>query len=136
MNEELYQMMKRMEEANRKQEEYARKQYRMTVIMASACVGVLILAVLCVIVLLPRVNTIMNDLEVSMTGVKTAAGQLENMDLEKLFADLDSLVSSSEESMSQAMEKLDAIDMDTLNEAIQDLANIVRPLSRLFGNGS
>ena len=48
MNEELYQMMKRMEEANRKQEEYARKQYRMTVIMASACVGVLILAVLCV----------------------------------------------------------------------------------------
>ena len=108
----------------------------MTVIMASACVGVLILAVLCVIVLLPRVNTIMNDLEVSMTGVKTAAGQLENMDLEKLFADLDSLVSSSEESMSQAMEKLDAIDMDTLNEAIQDLANIVRPLSRLFGNGS
>ena len=36
MNEELYQMMKRMEEANGKQEEYARKQYRMTVVMASA----------------------------------------------------------------------------------------------------
>ena len=46
---------------------------------------------------------------------------------------VDSLAQTSEEGMAEALEKISALDIESLNEAIRDLQAVVEPMARLFG---
>ena len=50
-----------------------------------------------------------------------------------MVANVDTLVVSGQQSLEQSMDKLNSIDFDTLNQAIQDLSNVIQPLARLSG---
>ena len=43
----------------------------------------------------------------------------------------DALVSDSQTGLTEAMNKLNAIDIDTLNKAIESLADVIEPLAKL-----
>jgi len=45
---------------------------------------------------------------------------------------VDSLVTTSQQSVRQITDKLNAIDFETLNLAIEDLADVVEPLAKFF----
>ena len=53
-----------------------------------------------------------------------------------MVADVDSLVSSSQSGVEQALEKINAIDIETLNQAIEDLSDVVAPLAKLINRFS
>lgn len=50
-----------------------------------------------------------------------------------MIEDLNALVSGSRDGISEAIGKIAAIDIDSLNEAIQDLKTVIQPLARLLG---
>ena len=70
-------------------------------------------------------DTIMADLGV-------VAESLAEADLGSIVENVNALASESQNAVAGAMKKLDAIDIDTLNQAIRDMADIVGPLAN-FG---
>ena len=46
---------------------------------------------------------------------------------------LDRLVSSSEKGVQEALEQINSVDIDTLNQAISDLSDVISPLAKFFG---
>ena len=78
-----------------------------------------------------EIATVAVQAETVLTNLETVTNELAAADLEALVADVDSLVTSSQAGVESALGKLNAIDMETLNKAIRDLAEVVEPLARM-----
>ena len=76
--------------------------------------------------MLTQTQTVLDNLE-------STTQQLAALDLAQMVANVDTLVVSGQQSLEQSMDKLNSIDFDTLNQAIQDLSNVIQPLARLSG---
>jgi len=116
-----------MEEKN-----YEKKQYRMAKISAAANVGMLIVVILCAVVLVPRFLHTMNQVDEVMVDLEVVVSELAQT-LPTMMEELSVLVNSSEIGIAQAIEKMNAIDIETLNNAISDLQTVIEPLARFFG---
>lgn len=131
----LVELLERMEQTNKKQVFYARLQFLFTV-MAALCCVVLLLSGMSV---LPKLQETAVQAEAVLTNLETVTTELANVDLnsmvqnvDALVTDVDGLVGTSQVGVEQAMEKLNAIDFDALNEAIKDLSDVIDPIARFF----
>jgi uncharacterized protein YoxC len=131
---------------DKKQEQLAKLQCILTGVAAACCLGILIL--LCTLV--PRVYGLVEKTETVLTDLEAVTGQLEGQmegiltnleevtqelaqtDLAGMVENVDTLATTSQSAVEHATEKLDTIDLDTLNKAIKDLADVVEPLARFF----
>ncbi|WP_125142504.1 hypothetical protein [Clostridium transplantifaecale] len=131
--EEMKHFMERLERSNAGQEKYAKLQYRMSQITAAASILILCIVLYTAATVIPKVTTLFDDIQVSVSNIQKISQDLSDADLPQMIDNMDSLVTTSESSIRDAVDKLNSIDFDSLNSAIRDLANIVRPLGRLFG---
>ena len=133
-------------EENRKQTAYARWQCIFTAVAAVCCVGVFAV----VLSVLPQIwgavgqletvltdldtvtGTLDGELDTILTNLDTVTRELAQADLKGMVADVDSFVTTGQGAVEQVTEKLDIIDFETLNRAIEDLADVVEPLARFF----
>lgn len=131
---------------DKKQERLAKLQCILTGVAAACCLGVFVL----VCALMPRVYGLAEQTETVLTDLEAVAGQLEGQmngiltnleeatkelaqaDLAGMVENVDTLATTSQSAVEHATEKLDTIDLDTLNKAIKDLADVVEPLARFF----
>lgn len=113
----------------REQLKVMKKQLRMSRIV-SGIIGIAVAALVgaMVIVLPPAVQ--------SLRSANRLMKELEGTNLTEMIKDIDELAKSSQEDMSQTMDKLNQLDLESLNAAIQNLENTTRPLADLFGRGS
>ena len=65
--------------------------------------------------------------------LETITKQLSAVDWEKLSTDIGDTAVQAQESMKIAGDAVEAMDIETLNEAISDLKTIIEPLAKLFG---
>lgn len=131
----LVELLERMEQTNKKQVFYARLQFLFTVVAALCCV-VLLLSGMSI---LPKLQETAVQAEAVLTNLETVTTELANVDLnsmvqnvDTLVTDVDGLVGTSQVGVEQAMEKLNAIDFDALNDAIKDLSDVIDPIARFF----
>ena len=131
-----------MEMLLEKQVKYAKWQCILTAAAAIGCVGVFVL----VLSLLPQLNSlavqmesVLSDLEgitaqteTILTNLDIVSGELAQADLKGMVEDVDVFVATGQSAVEQATEKLNIIDFETLNQAIQNLADVVEPLARFF----
>ncbi|MBP0962959.1 MAG: hypothetical protein J6Q99_01535 [Oscillospiraceae bacterium] len=115
---EMTALMEKLEQSAQVQQKCARRQSLMMTVSALACVGILVLAGL----LFFRLQPVMHNLEAASQTLGSLADQLSTVDL-----------GSAADSLTQAAAKLELLDIDTLNTAIGDLAEVISPLARLFG---
>lgn len=130
---ELETMLKKLENSNERQADYAKKQYRMSQITALASILILAIVIYTSATIIPRVNRLFDDVETVMDSVNVVAKELEEANLGQMVTDIDNLVTSSDQSVKEALQQINAVDIQTLNQAIQDLANLISPLARFFG---
>lgn len=132
MREEMNQKEERSEkEILQEQLECARKQMRysrVTCVMATVMALVLVISAVFVV---PSLNR-------AAASIAEVSGQLEELQLQDLelaetLKDIDEFVITSEKGVQKTIEKLDAVDLEKLNEAIEALRNVVEPLRRIFG---
>lgn len=142
---QMQDLLLRMEESSRKRTRYARWQCLFSAVAAVSCIAVLVLLV----GLIPRLNALVNQAEAVITDVQQVSSQLAQADWDGLTADLEEvskqiasanlggiaqdvsqLVQSSQTGLEEALGKLNAIDLETLNKAIADLSTVVEPLAR------
>ena len=134
-------------------EKHSRQQALFTKVLCILCAAVLV----CALVLTVAIAGVTMELKQTIQPMQQVAGQVEDMagqaqtvmenlntvtqaladaDLSSIVDNMSTLTVESQAAVADAMEKLDTIDIDTLNKAIADLAEIVEPLakvSKIFG---
>lgn len=120
---------------------YAKKQYQMAKISAVCSVCMLVIVVFCAITIIPKflrtlqeMNTALEEMEVVVGNLEEVSGELAQADISGMLDNVNGLVDSSQEGVAEAMEKVSALDIETMNEAIRDLKTIVAPLADLVNN--
>ena len=128
-NQEMLELLRKIEKSGR--------QKNVTNILL--CLFMLAAAVSCVALclmvyqLLPQINDLLVQMEGVMGDLEQTARTLASLDLEGLAANVDSLTVLAQESLQQTMDKLNTIDFENLNKAIEDLAEVIEPLAKFFG---
>lgn len=83
-------------------------------ICAAACVAILVIVLVSALALVPRASAALE-----------AVQKLGDVDWAQL-------TQSVQEGFTQVSQTLDSLDMESLNQAIQDLQSVVAPLAKLF----
>ena len=78
-----------------------------------------------------QVNDMTGQAETIMDNLETVTQALADAKLGSMVENVNALTKESQNVVSEAMEKLDTIDIETLNKAIQDLSDIVAPLAKV-----
>lgn len=78
-----------------------------------------------------QVQDMAQEADTVMSNLNTVTQALADADLGSMVDNVNSLTADSQTAVTGAMEKLDTIDIDTLNKAIEDLADVVEPLAKV-----
>ena len=146
-NRELILAIQELTEENRKQQKLLEKQCRATRTLGILLVCLVVIVGFSLFTLLPKVSatlegfdSTLKELNVVVENTQTITDQLKAADIEgtiqSLSDTLDSvggLVEESSDSLTATLKKMEAMDIETLNKAIQDLYKVINPLSSLFG---
>ena len=134
-NKDLLELLQKIEKVNRQQVKLTR----------FVCIFALIAAVLCgctfglvysvlpeITSILPQISTVASQMQTVLSDLEQATRQLSVMDFTGMVEDVDTLVTTAQDSLEQTMNKLNTVDFQTLNKAIEDLAKVVEPMSKLM----
>ena len=127
-NKEMLDLRRQIEKNSRQQTRTARLQCLLALVAAVFCVGVFVL----IFNFLPRLDTVVTQMQTVLGNLETTTQELAALDLGGMMDGIDTLVASGQEGLAQTMEKLNTIDIDTLNKAIKDLAAVVEPFAKLI----
>ena len=127
-------------EKNSRMQTYSGYARTALVLVCAVCIVVLTCAVM---KLMPQINAILGQAQGAVDQVGTVLDyleqtsyQLSQVDLQGMVSNVDGLVTTGQQSMEATMEKLNGIDFDALNKAIQDLSAVTQSLAnvaRIFG---
>jgi hypothetical protein len=134
MNHEMQALMEKIEKSNRQQVNFARIQCIFSVVAAVCC----LLLLLTVAKIVPDIRELSGEIsgiaaqaETVLTNLETVTEELAQADIGGLVSNVDDLTQTSQDGIRQALEKVNAINLETLNKAIEDLAKVVAPLANL-----
>lgn len=127
-NKELLELLQKIERSNRQQVKLTRF-VCIIALIAALCCGCTICLVYNV---LPQINSLISQTQTILGNLETATAQLSVVDFSGMIQDVEALVTNAQTSLEQTMGKLNSINFDTLNKAIDDLAKVVEPMSRLM----
>lgn len=140
-NEQLLALMEKLEETSRKQLLFSK-------ILCGVTALVLVFSLVVVIFLCGsagyiqelsleltqitgQVSGIAEQAVTVLNNLEKVTNALAQVDLGGMIEDVDGLVNSSQGAVEEALGKMNAIDIDTLNKAIKDLATVAEPLANL-----
>ena len=136
---EMLSVLKSIKEHEELQTKYAKKQGRIVALAAIFCVAIMIGVGILVLSVLPKVVTLLdqaNGIAVQaddvMKDLNVVTKQLAQADITGMIDDVSKLVVESEESINDAMKKVDAMDIEGLNKAIKDLGDVIEPLAKMM----
>ena len=134
MNPEMQTVLEKLEKSNRQQVRAARLQCFFSFLAAVCC----LLLLLTVAKIVPDIKELSNEIsgiavkaDTVLTNLETVTEELAQADIGGLVSNVDDLTQTSQDGIRQALEKVNAINLETLNKAIEDLAKVVAPLANL-----
>ena len=132
---EIREILEKLEKTNRQQVKNARLQSALA-ILAALCFVALVFVVSSVVPKLmdftAEAEKLLGQAEVVLTNLEEVTTELTQVEFTKMIDDVDELVSSSQQGLEETLEKVNSIDIETLNEAIDGLARVVEPLTKFF----
>lgn len=134
-NQEMLELLRKMEESSRKQLLYTRIQCVAALLAVVCFAGVYFL----IRDLLPQINAIIDQIPGIVAQLETVLGNLElvttelaALDFEGMVEGINGLVSTGQAGLEETVAKLNAIDFEALNKAIANLSAVVEPLAKFF----
>ena len=132
---DMHEILERMEKTNRQHLRHARLQSFLTLLAALCFVGL----VFAVSSIMPRLSgfvdeaeKLLGQAEVVLTNLEEVTEELTELEFAQMVEDVDNLVRSSQAGLEETLEKVNSIDIEKLNEAIDDLSKVVEPLTKFF----
>ena len=94
-----------------------------------------VLAVVITVVLyaMPKVDAIYNSTMVSLQNLETLTTSLNQADLAGTVNNINELTVQATGSLGNTMERIDSIDLEKLNSAIDNLNATIEPMATFFG---
>ena len=133
--QKLTELLNEIKKSTDKQVLYARLQCIFSIVAALCCVILLVVG----LKVLPELREASAQAETVLNNLETVTTELTRVDLgnmvenvDGLVQNVDKLVTTSQEGVEQTMKKIDAIDFDTLNKAIDDLSRVIEPIANFF----
>ncbi len=112
------------------------KYQKLAFLMSAMSAGIMVIILIIVICLasytVPKVDTIYNSTMRSLDNLEALTEELKEAKVGETVKNINNLTLNATGDLSSAMAKLNAVDLDTLNDAITDLYNIVEPLAKLL----
>ena len=123
-------------------------------IVAGCAIGVVAVAAVSALILVPRVSALVSDANAitaqakemmpqaaqAVSDAQQVAQQLKDANPQQLLENLNGLSQQGQQALTESMEELkkavdvlESIDIEALNEAVDNLGQAVSPLARLFG---
>lgn len=158
MDQQILDTLERLEAYNKQQASAAKWQCVISFVSMLCCAAVLVVVVL----LVPRLQRMTTQTEkfISEAGevmeeIQTASETISGLDLgpvlveikgllesvdgllgnvDALVTDVDTLVGTTQTGLEDTLGKIEKVDFDKLNQAIQDLAAVVEPLAKFFNS--
>lgn len=141
-NRQLQEVLQQIQENSRKQTRYARLQCLFSLVAVLCCAALLVVA----IGMIPQVEQALEEVDILAVQAKTLAGQAQTVlgnletvteelaeaDFSTMVQNMDDLVLTSQEGVSKALEKMEAMDIEALNKAVANLAAVVEPMAKFF----
>ena len=133
--QKMLELLEEIKKGNTKQVLFARLQCIFSIVAALCCVIVLVLG----LKILPELRTSVTQAETVLSNLEDVTTELAKMDLgsmvenvDGLVKNVDDLVTTSQSGVEQTMDKINAIDFETLNKAIEDLSEVIAPIANFF----
>lgn len=127
-NQNLQELLQEIRQENEIERNYLKKQLNLMKVLVAAMTGILVVLVLIGMILVPRVKSTLQQVDVTLNQVYETTGYVKDA-----FSSLDGLVGENSEGVATAIEKLNQIDIDSLNQSIKDLGDVVEPFAKFFG---
>ena len=127
-DQKMLELLEKMEKNSRKQVFFARIQFILTVVALVCCVVLLLNGMK----ILPQLQETAKQAETVMANLEVVTSELAQADLTGMVENVDALVVTGQQGIEQAMEKINAIDFEALNQAIQDLSDVISPITNFF----
>ena len=122
---QIQKLLEKMEENSRKQLFYSRVQFLCTLALTVCCA----LLLLRIRQFLPQLELLAAQAEQVLSNLEVITGELQKLDMVQMVENINSLVTSSQVGMEEALGAINEIRFDTLNQAIEDLAAVVEPMA-------
>ena len=132
---DMREILERLEKSNRQQVRYARLQSILAVLAALCFIGLVVVAGSIVPELMDfasEAESLLSQAEVVLTNLEDVTNELAQVEFTKMIDDVNGLVTSSQQGLEGTLEKINSIDIESLNEAIDGLAKVVEPLAKFF----
>lgn len=134
-NKELMELLKKIEESNRKQLLYTRIQCVAAIVAVACFAGIYFL----IKDFLPQISAIITQIpgvvaqmEVVLGNLEVVTTDLAAVDFAGMIDGVNTLVATGQTSLVETVNKLNAIDFEALNTAIDTLTQVIDPLAKFF----
>ena len=132
---EMLELMKKIEESNRKQLLYTRIQCIAAVLAVACFAGIYFL----IKDFLPQISAIITEIpgvvgqmEVVLGNLEVVTTELAAVDFEGMIQGVNTLVATGQIGLEETVTRLNDIDFEALNKAISNLSQVVEPLAKFF----
>ena len=132
---DMREILERLEKSNRQQLRYARLQSILALLAALCFIGLVVVVGSIVPELMDfasEAESLLGQAEVVLTNLEDVTNELAQVEFTKMIDDVNGLVTSSQQGLEGTLEKINSIDIESLNEAIDGLAKVVEPLAKFF----
>lgn len=119
---------------SKKQLFYQRVRTLITIVLAGVIVICMIAIVPAVLRTVKQANEIMAQASETITLADTAIESITEMSgsITEMGENMDTFITENAESVATVMEKIEAVDFEGLNSAIEDLGAVIEPLANFF----
>ena len=132
-NREMLELLQKIEASNRKQLLYTRIQCIAALVAVACFAGVYFL----IRDFLPQISAIITEIPGVVAQMESVLGNLEVVTTELTTGDfagmiegVNALVATGQAGLEETVTKLNAIDFEALNQAIEDLAAVIEPMAK------
>ncbi|MCR5118870.1 MAG: hypothetical protein K6B44_04535 [Lachnospiraceae bacterium] len=120
----------------KRQLKYQKLSFAMSLITMLMVGAIMVVIVGAVFYVKPMITDIYDSTMISLANLETLTDdlnvQMKQADLEGTVSNINKLTVQATGDLSDAMDRLNSIDFETLNKAIKNLNDTVEPLARLF----
>ena len=97
--------------------------------------GIILLIVLLLVgYVVPKVDNIYASMMISLNNLETLTAELNQADLGGTVQNINTLTVQATGNMSDTMKRLDSIDLEKLNQAIDNLNSTIEPMAKFFAS--
>ena len=124
---------KEMATTEKKQLKYQKLSFLMSLFSCLFTAAMLAILIYVIQMLMPKVDTIYQSTMVSLNNLETLTEDLKTADLSGTVNNINGLTIQATGDLTDTMDKLNSVDLEKLNEAIENLNNTVKPMADFFG---